>query len=112
MDTIIKDNKQLVDFQGKELIIEPALRADVALLHACKADRMGNLLYQKTAQNFNPLMAMAADLVIAEAIEVVEPGSLDPDTIHTPCAFVDRVVDLGGKLSNAYGVMEHHVYQA
>ncbi len=112
VDTIIKDNKRVIEFEGKELIIEPALRADVALLHACKADRMGNLLYRKTARNFNPLMAQAADLVIAEAIEVVETGSLDPDGIHTPCAFVDRVVDLGGKLSNAYGVMQHHVIQA
>lgn len=112
LDTIIRENKEVITFQGKEAILEPALRADVALVHARKADRMGNLVYEKTARNFNPLMAMAADLVIAEIVEVVDTGSLDPDEIHTPCAFVDRVVDLGGSLTPEYGVMKHHVRQA
>lgn len=112
MDTIIKRDKVVVEFQGREFIVEPSLRADVALVHARRADRMGNLVYAKTAQNFNPLMATAADLVVAEALEVVDAGAIDPDQVHTPCAFVDRVVDLGNKPTEAYEVMEHHVRQA
>ncbi len=112
VDTIIRDTRQVMEFQGREVIVEPSLRADVALLHAARADRLGNLVYARTARNFNPLMAQAADLVIAEAVRVVETGDLDPDQVHTPCAFVDRVVDLGGALTDAYKVMEHHVRQA
>ncbi len=107
-ETVLAKDKQRITMDGKELILEPALKADAALIHAAKADTMGNLVYTKTAQNFNPLMAMAADLVIAEAAEVVAPGQLDPDCIHTPAAFVDHVVDLGG-LGENYDVLEHHV---
>lgn len=112
VDTIIADQRQVMEFQGRQVIVEPGLRADVALLHAHTADRLGNLVYARTARNFNPLMAQAADLVIVEALHVVETGSLDPDAIHTPCAFVDRVVDLGGQATDSYRIMEHHVRQA
>ncbi len=112
MDTIIREGKEIIEFQGRQVMVEPSLRADVALVHARRADRLGNLVFEKTAYNFNPLMATAADLVIAEALEVVDTGRLDPDQIHTPCAFVDRVVDLGGQPTAAYKVMEHHVSQA
>jgi acetate CoA/acetoacetate CoA-transferase alpha subunit len=109
VDTIIRDSRRTIQWEGREAILEPALRADVALVHAARADRGGNLAYAKSARNFNPLMAMAADLVIAEAAQVLDTGALDPDAVHTPAAFVDHVVDLGGNLSNDYGVLEHHV---
>ena len=111
VDTIIRENRQVIEFQGREVFIEPSLRADVALIHAVKADRLGNLVYAGAARNFNPLMAQAADLVIAEALNVVEVGDIEPGQVHTPCAFVDRVVDLGGVPTAAYKVMEHHVCQ-
>lgn len=112
LDTIIRQDRQVVEFQGREVIVEPGLRADVALIHAHEADRLGNLVYAKTARNFNSLMAQAADIVVAEALHVVETGTVAPDLIHTPCAFVNRVVDLSGKPTAAYQVMEHHVRQA
>jgi acetate CoA/acetoacetate CoA-transferase alpha subunit len=90
------------------MIAEPALHADVALIHAALADRSGNLVYEKSARNFNPLMATAADTVIAEVERVVETGSLDPDQIHTPGAFVDHVVEIK-ELTKEYGVLAHHV---
>ena len=108
VDTIIAENRQVMDVDGTRAIFEPCLRADVALVHAARADRYGNLVYTRTARNFNPLMAQAADLVIAEAAEVVDVGELDPDHVHTPGVFVDHVVDLGG-LVDSYGVLEHHV---
>lgn len=111
VDTIICESRQTMEFQGQKVIVEPSLRADVALIAAHKADRSGNLVYEKTARNFNPLMAMAADLVIAEAVDVVETGELDPDHIHTPCAYVDRIVDLGGNPGPGHSILEHHVIQ-
>jgi 3-oxoacid CoA-transferase subunit A len=79
-------------FDGREYVLERTLRADVALIKAHKADRYGNLVYYKTARNFNPLMAMAADLTIVEVDHVVEVGELDPESIVTPHVFVDVVV--------------------
>lgn len=111
IDTIIRDSREVMTFQGREVIIEPSLRADIALVHAAHADILGNLAYTKSAQNFNPLMAMAADTVVAECADVRDVGGMDPDHIHTPGAFVDRLVVLDG-LSEAYGVLEHHVLQA
>lgn len=108
IDTILRRDKEVVRIGGKEGIVEAALRADIALVHAAKADRTGNLVYEKSARNFNPLMAIAADLVIAEAETVVEIGELAPDEIHTPGAFVDHVVAID-KLLPAYGVLQHHV---
>lgn len=108
IDTILSDKKQTVTVDGRKVIAEPALRADVALIHAALADRSGNLVYEKSARNFNPLMATAADTVIAEAERVVETGSLDPDQIHTPGAFVDHVVEIK-ELTQEYGILAHHV---
>ncbi len=108
IDTILSKKKQTVTIDGRKVIAEPALRADVALIHAAVADRSGNLVYEKSARNFNPLMATAADTVIAEVERVVESGSLDPDQIHTPGAFVDHVVELK-ELTQEYGILAHHV---
>ena len=90
--TVVEENKQTMEFDGKRYILERPIRADVALLKAHKADTSGNLVYRRAARNFNPLMAMAADLVIVEADEIVEAGQLDPDEVMTPCIFVDLIV--------------------
>jgi acetate CoA/acetoacetate CoA-transferase alpha subunit len=108
IDTILSDKKQTVTIGGRKVIAEPALRADVALIHAAVADRSGNLVYEKSARNFNPLMATAADTVIAEVEQVVETGRLDPDQIHTPGAFVDHLVKIE-ELTQEYGILAHHV---
>jgi acyl CoA:acetate/3-ketoacid CoA transferase alpha subunit len=79
------------------------------MIHAAAGDDLGNLVYEKSARNFNPTMATAADIVIAEVESIVATGSLDPDAIHTPSAFVDRVVEIG-KLQDEYGILEHHVF--
>ncbi|WP_163576705.1 CoA transferase subunit A [Halomonas faecis] len=90
--TEIAAERREIELDGRVWGIEPALYADFALVHAERADRYGNLAYRATASNFNPLMAMAADTVIAQAYRVDEPGSLAPEAIHTPCAFVSLVV--------------------
>ena len=108
IDTILSEKKQMVTIDDRKVIVEPALRADVALIHAAVADFSGNLVYEKSARNFNPLMATAADTVIAEVERVVEIGSLDPDQIHTPGAFVDHLVEIK-ELTQEYGVLAHHV---
>jgi 3-oxoacid CoA-transferase subunit A len=90
--TIVAEGKEVRDFDGKPHLMERALRADVSLIKAWKADRHGNLVYQKTARNFNPAMATAAELTIVEVEELVEPGELDPDEVMTPGIFVNRVV--------------------
>ncbi|MFC4798467.1 CoA transferase subunit A [Neobacillus sp. GCM10023253] len=79
-------------FNGREYVLEQSLFADIALIKAYKADKAGNLIYRKSARNFNPIMAMAADLTIVEVGEIVEIGELDPESIVTPFAFVDIVV--------------------
>jgi len=103
-ETELAQGKQRVTLDGIDTIIETALRADVALLHADRADVFGNLDYVGTARNFNPLMAMAADLVIAEAEAVLPLGGLPPDEVHTPGPFVDQVVHLE-TLSEEYAVV-------
>ena len=108
IDTILKAKKQVTNLAGRDVIIEPALRADVALIHAAVADRTGNLVYEKSARNFNPIMATAAERVIVEAERIVEAGELNPDQIHTPGAFVDHVV-LIDEITAEYGVLQHHV---
>jgi 3-oxoacid CoA-transferase A subunit len=91
--TLLAEGKETRVFEdGRSYVLERALRADVALVHAHRADRLGNLAYRKTARNFNPMMATAADLVLAEVDEVVEVGELDPDAIATPHLYVDVVV--------------------
>ncbi|RLB26523.1 MAG: CoA transferase subunit A [Deltaproteobacteria bacterium] len=107
IDTILMENKQCVEVDGQTVIIEPALRGDVALIHAAIADPFGNLVYEKSARNFNPLMATAANTVIAEVEKIVEVGALDPDSIHTPGAFVDHVV-LIKEITQEYEILRHH----
>lgn len=89
--TEVADGKEIRVFNGKEYLLEYAFDADFALVKAWKADTDGNLIFRETARNFNPLMAMAGKITIAEAEELVQPGELDPDFIHTPGIYVHRV---------------------
>ncbi len=89
--TQIAENKETREFAGRKCVMERALRGDVAFLKAWKGDRWGNLVYRKTARNFNPMMATAADYVVAEVEELAELGQLDPDQVHTPGIFVDAI---------------------
>ena len=91
--TLAAEGKQIIVVDGEDYLLETAMRADVALLAARSADYNGNLVYSLTARNFNPLMAMAADCVIAEANEIVPLGVLAPDAIHTPGVLVDHLVE-------------------
>jgi 3-oxoacid CoA-transferase subunit A len=90
--TIVAEGKETKVFEGREYVLERGLTGDFALVAAWKADRLGNLVYRKTARNFNPMAATAGRITIAEAEELVEPGDLDPDAIDTPGIFVKRVV--------------------
>lgn len=90
--TPIAEGKEVKVFDGKEYILEQGIVADFALVKAWKADKLGNLIYRKTSRNFNPLAAMAGKITIAEVEEIVEVGELDPDHIHTPGVFVQRVL--------------------
>jgi len=84
--------KEVRDFDGRGYVLERAIIGDFAIVKAWKGDRFGNLVYRHTAMNFNPMMATAAKITIAEVEEIVEVGALDPDHIHTPGIFVHRVV--------------------
>ncbi len=108
IDTILAEKKDVIAVNGRQAVVEPALRADAALIHAAAADPFGNLVYEKSARNFNPAMATAAETVIVEAERLVAPGQLDPDAIHTPGGFIDHVVVLD-ELTDEYGILEHHV---
>ena len=90
--TIIERDKEKRQFDGKEYLLEKALKADFALVKAYKADKRGNLIYRMASRNFNPIMAMAANVTIAEVEEILEPGAIDPDVVVTPGIFVDRIV--------------------
>lgn len=90
--TIVEEGKQKITVDGKEYLLESALKADLALIYATVADKKGNLVHAKATKNFNPLMAMAADLVIVQADKIVEVGEIDPDDVHTPGAVVDYIV--------------------
>ena len=85
------EGKEIRDFDGRPHVLIPALRGDVAFIKAWKGDRWGNLVYRKTARNYNAMMATAANYVVAEVEEIVELGSLDPDGVHTPGIFVDAI---------------------
>ncbi len=89
--TMVAEGKEVREFNGRKCVLERALRGDFAFIKAWKGDRWGNLIYRKTARNFNPMMASAADYVIAEVEELVELGQLEPDRIHTPGIFVDAI---------------------
>jgi 3-oxoacid CoA-transferase subunit A len=90
--TIIADGKEVREFDGEQYVMERGLFADLAVVHAFKGDTEGNLVYRKTARNFNPMMATAAETTVAEVEHLVEAGEIDPDCIHTPGIFVKRVV--------------------
>ena len=92
--TEIAKGKTSQVFDGREYIMERGLRADLAIVHAWQADPEGNLIYRKTARNFNPMMATAAEIVVAQVENLVEPGSMDPDHIVTAGIFVNRIVKL------------------
>jgi 3-oxoacid CoA-transferase subunit A len=94
--TLVAEGKETRVFNGRGYLLEHALGADFALVKAWRGDRMGNLVYRKTAQNFNSVMATAAKITIAEVEELVEPGAIDPDHVMTPGIYVKRVVS-GGK---------------
>jgi 3-oxoadipate CoA-transferase alpha subunit len=90
--TKLADGKEVREIDGKRYVFEKPLRGDVALLRAYRADRWGNLAYRKSARNFNPVMAMAAELTVVQTKQMVELGDIDPENVHTPGIFVDRVV--------------------
>src|SRR5215469_2939875 len=92
LGTLVAEGKEIRDFDGESYVMERGLVADLAIIHAWKADREGNLVYRKTARNFNPVMATAAHVTVAEVEHLVEPGRIDPDHIHTPGIFVQRIV--------------------
>jgi 3-oxoacid CoA-transferase subunit A len=90
--TVVGEGKEVREFDGRLYVMERALKADFALVKAWKADRWGNLVFRKTARNFNPMMATAALITIVEAEHIVEPGEIEPDQIHLPSVYVQRVV--------------------
>ena len=90
--TIVAEGKETREFGGRHYVLETALHADFALVKAWKGDHGGNLIYRKTARNFNPMMASAATITIAEVEELVPTGSLDPDQVHTPGIYVTRIL--------------------
>ncbi len=90
--TVVADGKPHEIFDGETYVMERAIRTDLSLVKAWKADRSGNLVYRKTARNFNPMVATCGAVCVAEVEEIVETGALDPDQIHTPGIFVDRIV--------------------
>jgi len=92
--TLIADGKETREFDGAHYVLERGLVADLAIVHAWKGDREGNLVYRKTARNFNPVMASAGRVTVAEVEHLVEPGAIDPDHIHTPGIFIKRILPL------------------
>jgi 3-oxoacid CoA-transferase subunit A len=92
--TAVAEGKETKEFDGEQYVMERGIFADLAIIHAWKADTEGNLVFRKTARNFNPMMATAARMTIVQVEELVEPGQLDPDHIHTPGIYVKRIVKL------------------
>ena len=90
--TVVAEGKETREFDGETYVMERSLRADVALVKAAKADRAGNLVFNRTARNFNPVAAMAGKITIVEVEELVETGSIDPDDVHLPGIFIQRIV--------------------
>ena len=90
--TLVAEGKEVRQFNGEDYVMETGLVADIALVHAWKSDTEGNLVYRKTARNFNPMMATAAKLTIAEVEHLVSAGEIDPDAVHTPGVFVQKIL--------------------
>ncbi len=95
--TLVEEGKTKLTFDGIDYLVERALRADLAIVQAHQADTKGNLMYRRAARNFNPLIAMAADFVVAEVSEIVAAGAIDPDLVMTPGVVVDALILSGGK---------------
>jgi 3-oxoacid CoA-transferase subunit A len=95
--TVVSEGKEMREFEGKQYVMERALKADFALIKAWKADRWGNLVFRKTTRNFNPVMATAARVTIVEVEEIVQPGQIDPDQVHLPSIYVKRIVLSSGQ---------------
>jgi 3-oxoadipate CoA-transferase alpha subunit len=108
--TQLAEGKETRVFDGREYVMELGLRADFALVKARRADRLGNLVYDKTARNFAPIMCMAATHAIVQAQEVVEPGGIDPEAVVTPGIFVSRVVEVANPEHESVLVKEGRVY--
>ncbi|HKV74392.1 MAG TPA: CoA transferase subunit A [Gemmatimonadales bacterium] len=89
--TVVAEGKDVREFDGRPYVMERAIRGDFAMVRAHRGDTLGNLVFRKTARNFNPLMAAAGKVTVAEVEELVEPGQLDPDLIHTPAIYVQRI---------------------
>ena len=90
--TVVAEGKETMDFDGKTCVLERGIVTDLSLVKAWKADEAGNLIYRKTARNFNPMVAMAGKVTVAEVEEIVPVGTFDPDQIHTPSIYVNRIV--------------------
>jgi 3-oxoadipate CoA-transferase, alpha subunit len=99
--TLLAEGKETRTIDGREHVLEYPIKGDVALIGAHIGDRMGNLVYRKTARNFGPVMATAATTTIAQVRRVVETGELDPETVITPCVYVDRILDLSAMEATA-----------
>ena len=99
--TMLAEGKETRRIKGRDYVLEDALVADYALIKAHRGDRLGNLVYRKTARNFGPLMASAAIVVIAQVSQIVQLGQLDPEAVVTPGIFVERLVEVGGRLPPA-----------
>jgi 3-oxoadipate CoA-transferase alpha subunit len=99
--TLLAEGKETRRIRGRDYVLEDALLADYALIKAHRGDRLGNLVYRKTARNFGPLMASAATVAIAQVNQIVEVGQLDPEAVVTPGIFVERLVEVGGRLPPA-----------
>jgi 3-oxoacid CoA-transferase subunit A len=96
--TLVAEGKEHKDFEGKTYLLERGIQADLALVKAWKGDLKGNLIYRRTARNFNPNVATCGKITVAEVEELVEPGDLDPDEVHTPGIFVHRLVHIPNPL--------------
>lgn len=90
--TVVAENKEIREFNGKKYVMETALTADLAIIKGFKADKSGNVIYNKTARNFNPIMAGAAKITVCEVEEIVEIGDFDPNNIHTPSIYIQRLI--------------------
>jgi 3-oxoacid CoA-transferase subunit A len=101
---IASPKKEVREFDGVEYVLERGIRTDFALVRAWKGDRDGNLVFRKASRNFNPLAAMAGRVTIAEVEELVEPGELDPDAVHLPGIFVQRVLALSAEQAADKGI--------
>lgn len=105
--TRVAEGKEVRSIDGKQYVLEKSIRGDFAIVRAWKADKFGNLIFRKTARNFNPIMATAANITVAEVEEIVEIGDLDPDQIHTPGVYVNRIF----KASKLEKRIEHRTTQ-